>query len=63
MKFKDSSKNLSNYYIIDTGATCTTINRVQLHKLGYDDNWIRSTGEKLPENECPILADKRRATD
>jgi len=50
-------------YMVDTGATCTTIGRKQLHCLGYDDNWIKTTGEKLPERECPILADRRRATD
>jgi hypothetical protein len=50
-------------FMVDTGATCTTINRRNLHDLGYDDNWIKTFGVKLPERECPILADKRRATD
>jgi hypothetical protein len=63
MKYKDSSKEDNSLYFVDTGATCTTINREQLYDLGYDDNWIRTTGKKVPEKECPLLADKRRATD
>jgi len=63
LKHKNDLKEYSYSYFVDTGATCTTINRGQLHDLGFDDDWIKLNGEKLPEKECPVLADKRRATD
>ena len=43
-------------YKIDTGANCTTISRDDLQSLGYDDNWIISTGVLLVGDEQPTLA-------
>jgi len=42
-------------YKVDTGANRTTISKVLLNKLGYDDEWIRQ-GELLIGKEKPTTA-------
>jgi hypothetical protein len=39
-------------YKVDSGASCTTINRKRLNALGYDDLWIK-TGRLLEGGQQP----------
>jgi len=42
-------------YKVDTGANCTTISHMELEKLGYDKDWIKS-GKLLEGSERPTAA-------
>ena len=42
-------------YKVDSGASCTTISRAELAKLGYDEDWIK-LGKRLDGNERPTVA-------
>ena len=53
---KHTPKMLRVPYKIDSGANCTTISRDRLSSLGFDDNWIRSTGKLMIGDERPTLA-------
>ena len=43
-------------YKVDTGANCTTISRDWLNILGYDEDWIASTGRLLTGSDRPTVA-------
>ena len=42
-------------YKVDSGANSTTINTYTLHRLGYDDNWVKA-GKQLVGTERPTVA-------
>jgi hypothetical protein len=42
-------------YKVDSGASCTTISRTELAKLGYNEEWIKS-GRRLEGNARPTVA-------
>ena len=43
-------------FIVDSGATCTTIDKKALRLLGYDDNWIIENGSLREGNRRPSTA-------
>jgi len=44
-------------FLLDPGATRTTINKSLLTKLGYTDDWISLSKIVLSDDEKPLLAD------
>ena len=49
-------------FLVDTGATKTTIPKATLVKhLGYTDAWIQRNKVIVPYNEKPIMANGKRA--
>jgi hypothetical protein len=58
VKEANTSQMARRFAKVDTGASCTTIDREWLNELGYDDNWIKS-GEPC----YPTLADNKVVKD
>jgi len=51
-----------SWFLVDTGATRTTIPKSTLvERLGYDDNWILNNRIILPEEKKPKMANNKRA--
>lgn len=44
-------------FLLDPGATRTTINKSLLTKLGYTEDWISKNKIILSDDEKPLLAD------
>jgi len=50
------------YFLVDTGATRTTIpKRILKDRLGFSEEWIQGNKILISERDRPILADKTRA--
>ena len=47
-------------FLLDPGATRTTINKSLLTKLGYTEDWISQNKIILSDDEKPLLADGSR---
>ena len=58
----DGNGMVSKYFILDTGATRTTIPKKTLvNKLGYDDDYISKNKVTIPNEQRPKMADGKRA--
>lgn len=53
---KDALTMRSIDYKVDSGANRTTISAMELLKLGFDEDWIKSSGRLLSGNARPTLA-------
>jgi hypothetical protein len=48
-------------FIVDTGATMTTINKEWLlTDLGYNDDWIQKNKILIPDDEKPRMANGKK---
>jgi predicted aspartyl protease len=56
----NGKKMLNHPFLLDTGATKTTINKSLLILLGYTNEWIERNKISLSENEKPFMADGRK---
>jgi len=58
----DGRQMATQSFLLDTGATRTTIPKVFLvDKLGYTEEYIQANRELLPEEEQPTMANGERA--
>jgi len=60
MKDAKNQTMIGLQFLVDTGATRTTINRDLLPKLGYENAWIKKNKILLSEEQKPTLADGRK---
>jgi len=56
----DGKTMVKTMFLLDTGATRTTINFKMLSKLGYTKEWVEENKIILSESEKPMLADGRK---